>query len=139
MFNLSHSSGICVLAVSRGEEIGVDVERLRPIEEDVARSHFSPRELADLGGLTGDAWTEGFYRCWTSKEALLKAEGFGLNIALDAFDVAVLPGSSPALLGSRPHAGFTRRWQLYELELGENVAAMLAGPPGVAVSCFRYE
>ena len=138
-FNLSHTKGLCVLAVSHGQEIGIDVERLRHIEKDVALGHFSPRELADLDCLAEEAWLTGFYRCWTSKEALLKAEGVGLNIPLDSFDVALLPESQPELLATRPQAGFTRAWQMHALHPADHVIGTLATPPGAAVFCFRYE
>jgi hypothetical protein len=66
--------------------VGVDVEEVKPIEPEVADTHFSASELSDLSGLQGDAWLSGFYRCWTRKEAILKAEGVGLHRALDSFD-----------------------------------------------------
>ena len=89
-FSLSHSKSIAVLAVDHAQPVGVDVEDVRPIEEDVADRHFSATELTDLRGLKGEAWLAGFYRCWTRKEAILKAEGVGLSRALDSFDVSLL-------------------------------------------------
>src|SRR5271155_3587583 len=70
-FSLSHSHSIGVLAVTRSGPIGVDVEDVKPIEPEVAIAHFSAAELLDLGRLRGDAWLNGFYRCWTRKEAVL--------------------------------------------------------------------
>ena len=100
-FSLSHTQSIAVLAVAHGLPVGVDVEEMRPIEPEVAATHFSASELSDLNGLQGDAWLGGFYRCWTRKEAILKAEGVGLHRALDSFDVAVLPDAPAELLRTR--------------------------------------
>ena len=49
-FNLAHSHGLAVLAVTLGRELGVDVERVRPevSTEGIAERHFSPREQAVL-------------------------------------------------------------------------------------------
>jgi 4'-phosphopantetheinyl transferase len=112
-FSLSHSRSVAVLAVAHGQPLGVDVEDVRPIEPDVAEAHFSARELSDLRQLQGDAWLRGFYRCWTSKEAILKAEGVGLHRALDSFDVALLPGQPPELRGTREP--FSYPWKLHNL------------------------
>ncbi len=132
-FNLSHSKSIALLAVSRGGPVGADVEDVRPIEPEVAAAHFSASELADLGALHGDAWLAGFYRCWTRKEAVLKAEGVGLNLALDGFDVSLSPDAPPELLRSRVH--FSYPWRLYDVSPAEGTIGALA----VAQSEARLE
>ncbi len=106
-FNLSHTTGIGLLAVSNDLALGVDVEEIRPVEHDIAERYFSVREQADLKRLTGSDWLEGFFHCWTRKEAILKAEGVGLSGKLDAFDVSLEPNAKAVLLGVRPAAGFT--------------------------------
>ena len=114
-FNLSHSGDIAVLAVARTYDLGIDVEVVRPIERDIAEHHFSPAELLALGSLDNEEWLSGFYRCWTSKEALLKGEGLGLNLPLDAFDVEAHPERTPALLSCQPPTIFAPGWQLFTL------------------------
>ncbi len=125
-FNLTHTATVGLLAVSSGIEVGVDAETIRPIGPDVAEAHFSAPELSDLNTLGGDAWLTGFYRIWTRKEALLKAEGVGLNLPLADFDVSVLPKSDAALLGWRPTVAFSRLWQLHHLEPAPGVIGALA-------------
>lgn len=125
-FNLTHSAGIAALAVSRSHQLGVDVEVIRAIGRDVAEGHFSARELLTLRNLTPESWQAGFYRCWTSKEALLKGEGLGLNMPLDAFDVEAHPERPPALLGSRPPASIAPHWRLIELKPARNALGTLA-------------
>jgi 4'-phosphopantetheinyl transferase len=125
-FNLSHSAGIAVLAIAREYELGLDIEILRPIGADIAEHHFSPRELSRLLALSRDEELLGFYRCWTSKEALLKGEGCGLNLPLDSFDVEVDPQRPPALLDSRPPNRFASGWMLFDLQPAHNTVATLA-------------
>src|SRR5665213_1983035 len=95
-FNLTHSAGIAVLAVTRDYELGVDREQVRPNDPEIAGDHFSARELSILQSRPPEQWLQGFYRCWTSKEALLKGEGLGMNLPLDGFDVEVHPLRPPA-------------------------------------------
>jgi 4'-phosphopantetheinyl transferase len=126
-FNLSHSKTLAVLAVTIGGEIGVDVEDIRPIEADVAKRFFSAREVASLGTLSDwEEWLAGFYRCWTRKEAVLKAEGAGLRIPLDSFDVSLLADEPAALLEARPEAKLTADWRLHSFSPAEGVAGALA-------------
>lgn len=136
-FNLSHSAGIAILAVACGYELGIDVEVLRAIEPDVAEHHFSTRELATLRSLRQQESLQGFYRCWTSKEALLKGEGLGLNLALDAFDVEAHPQRAPALLSSRTPARFMHGWLLVEIKPTPHTVGTLAVRD--ETGCFRAD
>lgn len=88
-FNLSHSGGLAALGISRGPAIGVDIEEERPLKEDVAGRFFSAREVAALRALPEVEQLGAFYRCWTRKEAIVKAIGDGLSHPLDSFDVTI--------------------------------------------------
>src|ERR1700739_1880222 len=70
-FNLSHSGELCLVAVSCGREIGVDVERLRDdvAVEDLATRYFSIEEIVELQALPNALRRLGFFLCWTRKEA----------------------------------------------------------------------
>ena len=134
-FSLSHSHTIAVLAVANGQPVGVDVEDIRPIEPEVAQTHFSAAELSQLSGLEGDAWLTGFYRCWTRKEAILKAEGVGLNLALDSFDVGLLPNQPPELLGTRQP--FSCPWKLHDVSPSSGtIGALATAHSQPRLSCF---
>ena len=138
-FNLSHSRNIALLAISIDTELGIDVEDLLPIEPEVAESHFSPTERAALSTLEGAAWLQGFYHCWTRKEAILKAEGVGLSLPLSSFDVSLIPGLPAQVLGVRPPAVFRRPWTLHNLATPfGTVAALAAGSLQAEVLCFRF-
>lgn len=126
LFNLTHSGGTAVLAVARKYELGVDIEVLRPIDKNVAEHHFSPDELRTLQSLPKEEWLAGFFRCWTSKEALLKGEGLGLNLPLNAFDVEAHPQRAPALLACRPPANIAADWKMIELKPSHQTPGTLA-------------
>jgi len=99
-FNLSHSDELALIAISRGGPLGVDIERIHPLPdlEDIAARFFSPAEQAAILQLPSDQRLRAFYRCWTSKEAFIKAIGLGLQFDLNRFDVSVSPSGPPALL-----------------------------------------
>ena len=100
-FNLSHSHGLVVVAIGREREVGIDVELIRPdfASEAIAERYFSAEEIDELSKLPAELRTEGFFLCWTRKEAYIKAKGDGLQIPLDSFDVSLSPGR-PATLSS---------------------------------------
>ena len=73
-FNLSHTDGLAVVAVSREREVGVDVERVRPVERAVAiaRRLFSQDE-AELVAQAGEETRDLVFLClWVAHEARLK-------------------------------------------------------------------
>ncbi len=98
-FNLSHSQAIAIYAFARERQLGVDVEQIRPefSSEEIATRYFSPRELDELQALAPEQRVEGFFNCWTRKEAYVKARGGGLQIPLERFDVSLTPGQRERL------------------------------------------
>jgi 4'-phosphopantetheinyl transferase len=80
-FNLSHSEGLALYALARGRAIGIDLELVRPggADDAIAVRYFSPEEAAALRATSGgEARDRLFFRCWTRREAYLKAAGVGL-------------------------------------------------------------
>lgn len=123
-FSLSHSKSTALLAVDNELPLGVDVEDVRPLETEVADQHFSAIELSSLRELQGNAWLTGFYRCWTRKEAILKAEGVGLYRALDSFDVSLLPDEPAELIATRQP--FSYLWKLHHVSPSSGTLGALA-------------
>jgi 4'-phosphopantetheinyl transferase len=116
-FNVSHSGDLAVVAVGLQQDIGVDIERLRPepAEEEVAERFFSPTEVNALRSLPRADQPRAFLSCWTRKEAFIKALGNGLSLALHSFDVTLRPGEPPALIRTAWSASEPRRWSLLDL------------------------
>jgi 4'-phosphopantetheinyl transferase len=138
-FNLSHSRNVGLLAVARHLELGVDVEEFRPVEPGLPERYFSASEIQDLSPLKGDEWLSGFLRCWTRKEAVLKAEGVGLRIPLDAFDVSLKAEDPPMLRGVRPPAAFRFPWQLYDVSpRSDAIAALAVSAAPADLHLFHY-
>ena len=90
-FNLSHSHEAAVIAVAQGREIGVDVEWVREdfAFDELAQGFFTTREVAALHALPPHLQRKAFYKCWTSKEAFLKAKGTGLSGQLDEVEIVL--------------------------------------------------
>ena len=90
-FNLTHSGELALVAVAQDRNVGVDVEEIHSIHalERIAQQFFSPRENAQLLAVPKARRLEAFFRCWTLKEAYLKATGDGLWRPTDTFDVAL--------------------------------------------------
>jgi 4'-phosphopantetheinyl transferase len=88
-FNLSHSGGRALLAIGAGQEIGIDLEQLRPEVEalTIGQRYFFGPEFEDIASAPPKARHERFFRYWVAKEAVLKAQGVGLGFPLDRFYV----------------------------------------------------
>jgi 4'-phosphopantetheinyl transferase len=112
-FNLSHSGDLALIAVTRGREVGVDVERVqRDIEFDpIIEHYFEPAEAWDLRTAPPHERVPRFFDLWTRKEACVKAEGTGLGSKsrVDRFGVRNLR-PAPGYAGAVASEG--NEWQL---------------------------
>lgn len=128
-FNLSHSQELALLATSADTPLGVDVEQVRPMPDllAVARHAFAPAEVKQLLQLPeeGPARQQAFFRCWTRKEACVKATGAGLSAQLQDFTVTLLPGEEAGVISSQPGLP-GGPWQLHHLEPGAGFVGALA-------------
>jgi 4'-phosphopantetheinyl transferase len=90
-FNLSHSNAVAYLAIGGDDPIGIDVETHHDIDDlmSVARTVFSPVEMTEVERAVARDRTQLFLRCWTRKEAYVKALGVGLGARL--CDITVRP------------------------------------------------
>ncbi|HLC42886.1 MAG TPA: 4'-phosphopantetheinyl transferase superfamily protein [Methylomirabilota bacterium] len=127
-FNVSHANGMALYAVTRGREIGVDLEYTgRRIDADrIAERFFSDREVSKLSSLPTHARELAFYTCWTRKEAYIKAKGTGLTLPLKSFDVSLCPREPAALLRTEGDPREASRWSLNELRPSSGYVAALA-------------
>lgn len=125
-FNLSHTGDFAALAVAETGRIGVDIEALRPIEPDIAKRFFSACENTSLSDLPATQWQDGFYRCWTRKEALVKAFGAGLSMPLDSFDVTLTPDMPAQLLRLDGVDSAAKDWALVHLDPAPGIVGAIA-------------
>ena len=123
-FNLSHSGTMFLLAIAVDRNVGIDLEQLSSDipYPDMARIAFSPREQKELFDLPHHLQLAAFYRCWTRKEAYLKACGSGFAIKSSSFDVSLLPGSPAVLI----EPGKPPVWLLVDISVPETYCAALA-------------
>lgn len=86
-FNLSHTQGLIVCAVTHAPQIGVDVEHFssKRTSLDIADRYFSPAEASALREAPPAEQSERFLHYWTLKESYIKARGKGLSIPLAQF------------------------------------------------------
>ena len=140
-FNLSHSGELALFAVARDREIGIDLERVRPMPalEQLTERILSGREKAHLRALLPGQQQAFFFKCWTCKEAYAKARGEGLRQPFDRVEVSTVPGEPPRLLsiaGSSLEAAF---WSLYELTPATGyVASLVVEGQGCKLGCWQW-
>ena len=129
-FNLSHTEGVTVVAITRHRQVGVDVERIRTDTNamELAERFFSHPEVQWLRSRPASEQIPAFFTCWTGKEAYIKAHGEGLSMSLSSFGVLpVLDTISSELeLKVYDDPQEVRRWSLWQLELGPGLRAALA-------------
>jgi 4'-phosphopantetheinyl transferase len=111
-FNFSNSDDLGALAIA-AFDLGVDIERIRSIEEDVAGRFFAADEVARLRALPTELQTEAFFNCWTRKEAYIKALGDGLLLQLNRFSVSLAPGEPAQLLRAGDDDAEPGNWRFH--------------------------
>lgn len=90
-FSLSHTDDAIAVAISKGVEIGVDIERIKSIQErdELVNRFFSLDESILYQSLPSEKQEQAFFRMWTRKEAFVKGLGLGLSYPLESFSVGV--------------------------------------------------
>lgn len=127
-FNLSHSDDVALLALATGQDVGVDVERVRPERDHLglARRFFAPGERAAVEAAPPEERPAVFMAVWTRKEAFVKGLGGGLTIPLARFEVSPEPGATDALRAVAWDATLRAAWTLVDLAPGLGWAGALA-------------
>jgi 4'-phosphopantetheinyl transferase len=127
-FNLAHSQDLALLAVTRAGAIGVDLERVRVLEDaaELVNRFFSPNESALFRRLPDDQKPAAFFNLWTRKEAWLKATGEGIGQYLNGVEVSFLPEEPARLLKIPAHLDHGISWRLHTLTPADGFAAALA-------------
>jgi 4'-phosphopantetheinyl transferase len=129
-FNVSHTSGMAVIALASWGPVGVDVERIHdmPDRERLASRCFGASEQAQLAALPAPARIVGFFQGWTRKEAFLKATGEGLSRSLHDIAVSLGHGEPARFLRVPGPPGAERAWSLHAFEPAAGYTAAVAAP-----------
>lgn len=137
-FNVSHTEDLTLIAVGRGRNIGIDIEkidnRLQP--DALIERCFSDAEKKAFKQLPLSLKRRAFYVCWTRKEAFTKAVGKGLSYGLKNFDVSVVPGlpASPVTPRQSPQI----RWLIIDLPMSDKYHACLVSDVSPLIPRYWY-
>jgi 4'-phosphopantetheinyl transferase len=134
-FNVSHSDDVALFAFAIANEVGVDIERVRPDfgGMEIASHFFSEKEVVALREIPSHLADKAFFQVWTQKEAYVKAHGGGLSIPLRDFTVDFT--RSEQVLGDITEAP----WTCYALEPARGFAgAVVIEGEGQKLSCFEW-
>ena len=127
-FNVSHSHGLALVALTRGGRLGVDLEKIRPEVEwrELAGRYFSEVEHRVLERRPEGDGLKAFFACWTRKESFVKALGAGVSYGLKQFDVSVGPEEDYAALTIRSQDEDADGWLVKNLPVPDSHVAALA-------------
>jgi len=125
-FNLSHSANAAALAIARGFDIGIDVERVRPIEDNVPLEAFSEHERVAFAALPEAQRQAVFFENWSRKEACLKALGTGFTLPPThfEFDLSIRGDTTPRCVGGDTLEA--AQWRVRALSCGPACAGVVA-------------
>ena len=140
-FNLSHSGDFALIAIAQDGKVGVDVERIRSgiSSHVIAQQYFSTSEFEELQSLPLEQRETAFFTCWTRKEAYIKAQGQGLSLPLESFDVSLIPNQPAILRATRPNPDEAARWTLFALDVDPCYqAAVAAEGKGVQIRLWDW-
>ncbi len=113
-FNISHSGNIAICAISKEYDVGIDIEIIKDVEIEYFKSHMTDFEWNKVIA-SGDLKIDAFYKYWTQKESVIKANSKGLYIPLKSFEVK----------NNRTRIG-NERYVIEELKIDDNYKCSLA-------------
>ena len=127
-FSLTHSGTIGALAVCSNASVGIDIERMRPLREDLANRFFADPEKEQLALLSDDERERAFFGCWTRKEAFVKATGEGIGRGLDSFVVSAscAPSGNALLQVDGEDTTIETAWSVQDIEVPTGYAGAVA-------------
>jgi 4'-phosphopantetheinyl transferase len=125
-FNISHSGAWVVIAFSTAK-VGIDVEKIKRVNLNIARRFFSEDEKKQLFSFDAQEQTNYFFDLWTLKESYLKAVGTGLTKPLKSFTI-IKESNDFRILGSESTEGVVmkqlkieRNYRLSVCSLGDSI------------------
>ena len=140
-FNVAHSHGLALVALSVEHAVGVDVERIRPeVDLDgIADRFFAPSERDQLAAIGPARRADAFFACWSRKEAVLKAVGTGISGGLTRYTVSCDPAGPARLLAVDRDGPPPEAWTLADVDVGCGFRAAVAViAPAAEVFCHEW-
>lgn len=140
-FNITHSGEIMLVALTTGQNVGIDAERIRPMFDmkRMIELYFSPSEIEQLASYSESNRMAAFFCVWTRKEAVLKAIGEGLQLPLDKIEVSCDPEETRLSLMIPAELRSPSDYQLFSFQPADSyVAALAAEGENWNVRSFQY-
>lgn len=141
-FNISHSGDMAVFAFVLKSDIGVDVEKVKEDFDvlELAQNFFSKKEIEAMKRIPEKQWSRAFHRCWTRKEAFIKAEGSGLSFPLNRFAVSLDDDHQADLLETDWDATEKSNWSLFSFIPREQyIVAIALRNQNIAAEYFNWD
>ncbi len=132
-FSVANAEGLALIAVARWP-VGVDLECIHPYPDavQIAERFFAPAESGEIQRLNGTARDLAFLRCWTRKEAYVKARGYGLSFALNQFTVDPVEDERPRRVRAAHPNADSVDWVVRGIRCEPGYVAALAYPYAAA-------
>jgi len=122
-FNISHSGNWIVLAISKDNRVGIDIEKISPINISIFENYFTKQDFKYLNGRK-DHLLENFYKIWTLKESFIKLNGKGLSYPLRNFYFEFNNGSKISM--KIKNKKINRYFKMYHIDPGYQLSLCLA-------------
>ncbi len=139
-FNLSHSHDWCALAVARDLDLGIDIQIPHPVNPSLWRRVLTSVEKTHMTTLSPNDRDPAFFRCWTRKEAIGKADSQGVYIHLKRTETGLLPlpGNS-SIIAAINASGTPTPWHVTDLNLPASLYGAIATSEPVTIQLHALE
>lgn len=139
-FNLAHADRLATYIVSAHHEVGIDIERIRPVREaeEIVARFFSPRENEEWRSLPVGQQMQAFFNLWTRKEAQLKANGSGLAGRFVQAERQPNPGKLARLSNATNSADIFSNYSLHSLTPAYGYVGAAATKNAGAPYCWQW-
>lgn len=141
-FNVSHTRGMALIALTIQHAVGIDIERIdrKVQDQEIAERYFSAHESAHLASLTPPERTQQFFSYWTCKEAYLKMQGRGISEGLAQCELTIDPDQFQVKLSLLDHPGREKDCWLYRITAGsEYIGALAVACASAQISYWDWE
>jgi len=125
-FSLAHAGRYAALAACRLAPLGVDLEPIGPLSDDLVHAALSRPAAAALRLVPAALRPTAFFRAWTLKEAYLKATGEGLPGGLDSLELDIQPGAQVTPIAIKGSVAGITDWQFFAFEPAPGYAGAIA-------------